>query len=164
MLPTRFQGQAGPRVDDHLGARLHMDLLTGHDLKHLPGAVNAVAGHGEVVVAQQLHLALARDVVMLVGIELAVATAMDLAALLVTDFEGVVMLDLGQQVAFGVYINVFRTLAVFDAQFIGATASRRAEGFEDTSGFMRRQLVRHGVGFVMQRAMQNRPVAIPLQE
>ena len=63
------------------------------------------------------------------------------------------MLDLRQQVAFGVHINVFRAFAVFDAQFIGATAPRRAEGFEHTSGFMRRQLVRHGVGFVMQRAI-----------
>ncbi|KYO76176.1 hypothetical protein LT18_05424 [Pseudomonas aeruginosa] len=60
--------------------------------------------------------------------------------------------------------DLFLALAILDAQLVVATAARAAEALEDAAGLVRRQLVGHRVGGVVDAAADQRLVGIAFEE
>ncbi|KMQ53146.1 hypothetical protein ACS96_31285 [Pseudomonas aeruginosa] len=118
----------------------------------------------QVVIGLQLDLALSVHGVMLLGLELAVAVRLHGVVAFVADADLLVVLDVLVPVALGMDEDLFLALAILDAQLVVAAAARAAEALEDAAGLVRRQLVGHRVGGVVDAAADQRLVGIAFEE
>ena len=140
----------------NLAARF--DELAGADLVVLGG------GDGEVVVGAHFDLAVEVGGAVFLGLHFRVAVGFDGVVAFVADADLLVVLDVLVPVALGVDVDLLGTLAVFDAEFVVAAATRAAQGLEQAAGLVRGQLVGHHMLGVVEATGDQGLVGVALQE
>src|SRR5690606_30447020 len=118
----------------------------------------------EVVVGLEFGFAGAVGEAVFFGFQLCVAVGDDAVVAFMADVHGLVMLNVLLPVALGVDVNLLGVLAVLNAQFVEAVATGGAEGLEQRTVFIGRQLIGHRVLLVVQAAGNQRLVGVAFQE
>ena len=129
-----------------------MDFATG--LGQLVGGELDVLGlpDGEVIVGFDFDLAVSDDGQVFLGLELGEACGFHRVVAFVADADLLVVLAMFVPVALSVEMDLLGTLAVFDAKFVVASTAGAGERFEDGSGLVGRQAIRHLVFGIVETA------------
>ncbi|MNZ70759.1 hypothetical protein D3C78_891070 [compost metagenome] len=140
-----------------------MDLLTGFNHQRLPDPGMAAAGNLQVVIGLEFDLSVRGDSALVFSLQHRDAVALDGFSTFVTDFQATVVFDLVLQVTLSPQVDQLLAFAVFNRQFVVATAVRRATAAQHGLGFVRGQRVRLRGELVGHATGNQRLVGITLQ-